>query len=200
MTSMLTRTPTRPAEQRRENPVDGGQAVAGSNGADANRRARVFDERARKLAARRSDLRREARGQAVLVVALDGSRYGIELKHVRQVVRIAKCTPVPGGHDALLGIAELGGEVCSVVDLGRVLGLAEGGSAGALLLVLAQMGNACVGLRVDDVCETRQLAADETGGEASRSAAMRFVKEVSPEGVAVLDMENLLTHDVFCGS
>lgn len=59
-----------------------------------------------------------------IVLPLGSVRYGIELTDVREVVPDPLLTPVPGAPPAVLGVANLRGEVVPVLDTAALLGLA----------------------------------------------------------------------------
>src|SRR5207302_8831124 len=86
----------------------------------------LLEERARALA--RPPAAAPA-GDALQVVAfaLANERYGIETRHVREVVRLTDYTPVPGAPDFLLGVMNLRGEVLAVIELRKFLGVATRG-------------------------------------------------------------------------
>ena len=53
----------------------------------------------------------------VIVFALGGSRYAVELRWVREVVTLGFVTPVPGAPASIAGVVNLRGTVTPVLDL-----------------------------------------------------------------------------------
>jgi len=53
----------------------------------------------------------------VIVFALGGARYAVELRWVREVVTLGFVTPVPGAPPAIAGVVNLRGTVTPVLDL-----------------------------------------------------------------------------------
>jgi len=53
----------------------------------------------------------------VIVFALGGSRYAVELRWVREVLTLGFVTPVPGAPPAIAGVFNLRGTVTPVIDL-----------------------------------------------------------------------------------
>lgn len=84
----------------------------------------VTDERARLLARSPEPV---VAGETLEVVtfALAAERYAIETRYVREVVRVLDFTPVPGAGDVVLGVTNLRGEILSIVDLRKILGVSH---------------------------------------------------------------------------
>jgi len=60
----------------------------------------------------------------VIVFALGGARYAVELRWVREVVTLGFVTPVPTAPAAIGGLANLRGAVTPVIDVRPALGIA----------------------------------------------------------------------------
>jgi purine-binding chemotaxis protein CheW len=90
---------------------------------------------------------------------LAGGHYAVPLEAVREVLPLAPLTEVPRAPERVLGVALLHGEVTTVCDPRRALGLpgAVWDSPGRLLLV--SLRGETLALRVDAV--TRIVALDE---------------------------------------
>jgi purine-binding chemotaxis protein CheW len=173
--------------------LDSEQALDRSMTVDDARQATVFHERALQLAARKTVADAPAPTFPVLGFALAGERYGIELPEVLQVLPLVDCTPVPGGPAWLLGVANLRGEVRSVIDLRQVLGLPEAKrpARGYVLVLRGPAGE--VAVFVDELERVVHVAIDElaTRDEAS-SAASSLLRGVSHDGLIVLRSGELL--------
>lgn len=90
------------------------------------------------------------RVRACLVV-LGGEEFAVDVRCLREVMVVGKPTAVPGAPSFVRGVANLRGEVITIVDLGPVLGLpvcAAGPTGKALVLEPAPSQVAIV---VDDV-------------------------------------------------
>lgn len=58
----------------------------------------------------------------VIVFALEGSRYAVELRWVREVITLGFVTPVPGAPPEIVGVVNVHGTVTPVLDLRAALG------------------------------------------------------------------------------
>jgi len=86
----------------------------------AEQAAHILDARARLLASASRGDAAEAPKIEVLVFVVLGQRYAIETSYVRETVRSAALTPVPGTPPWFLGIDSVRGEIVAVIDLARL--------------------------------------------------------------------------------
>lgn len=89
--------------------------------------------------------------RAVLTFFLAGERYAFPLETVQEVCRPAAITALPGLPASVLGAMGLRGEILAVLDLRRLLGLAEGPLTPASRLIVVRHGAATAALLVDRV-------------------------------------------------
>ncbi len=85
----------------------------------------------------------------VIVFALGGSRYAIELRWVREVLTLGFVTPVPGAPPAIAGVFNLRGTVTPVIDL--LAALAADESASEAERSAPRKGDGAIVLEVDAV-------------------------------------------------
>ncbi len=104
-----------------------------------------------------------AGGRLLCTFHLGERLFGVDVSRVREILRRHSSTPVPLAPPAVEGLINLRGEIVTAIDLGRRLGLEEGGSRprSANVVVLSRSGP--VGLLVDDVGDI--LEVDEEAGE-----------------------------------
>jgi purine-binding chemotaxis protein CheW len=122
---------------------------------------RQLDELRRTLGAHRTRFP-PPRGsfQAVRVVVGDGD-YAVTSAAVREIVRYARLTPVPGAPVAVRGVLNLRGERVAVLDLRRLLGAADTRpDLKTVILVFEAYGKA-YGLLVDRVIDVVTLNGDD---------------------------------------
>ena len=130
---------------------------------------------------------------------LAGAEYAVPIANVIEIGRPPDVTPVPNVPDWVLGVANLRGEVISMVDLRTFLGM-DGTSYGQdsrMLVARASEENVTTGLIVDQVNGIRYLAVDRivTPGaliEDRIAPYLRGVYEHDGRLLVVLNMERLL--------
>jgi chemotaxis signal transduction protein len=100
----------------------------------------------------------------VIVFAVGGGRYALELRWVREVVSLGFVTGVPTAPTALGGVCNLHGAILPVLDVAALLDLPPGPPArqGDGALVLEAEGIVCA-LRVDQVDHVASLHEADDG-------------------------------------
>ena len=164
-------------------------AAAADHALGPERLEAIYRERADALARPRVEARRTD-GLRVLEVEAGGERFGLDVRTVAEVRPLDGVTPVPGGPPELLGVVNVRGDLRSVTDLGRLLGLAGSDAAGFVVLIRG----AEAAVRVDRVeaVRTVELAADA-------KPESPFVRGVTADRLRVLDTASLFAHPVFRG-
>lgn len=163
---------------------------------DETAKQMIFRSRAERLAAKAASEQEKAATCSALVFQLGAERYGIVLHGVAQVVPSTRITAVPGAPAHILGVANLHGEVRSVVGLRRLLKLtsSDGNDAEADgYIVLLRKDQRRVGLQVERIDCIQQLVLDEAGERAFCSDENRspYVKCVTANNVIVLNTDRL---------
>jgi len=129
----------------------------------------------------------------LLAFRLAGERYGIELSRVLRVSRHVNCSPVPGAPDYLKGVANLQGEVRSVIDLRPILNLAGTTDAqGHVLLV--SWGSKEIGLWIESVeeIEHAEMPLPNKADEQLEGDLGPYLFEVTRKHTIVLDLDAII--------
>lgn len=88
--------------------------------------------------------------------------YGAPLSLIREILERKPLTPVPRAHPSIMGIISNRGQLITVIDLRRRLHLAERPETNkARILTTNPMGIELLGLYVDEVLQTYDLADNE---------------------------------------
>jgi purine-binding chemotaxis protein CheW len=83
---------------------------------------------------------------------VDNINYGVPVEQVREVRDMQAVTPVPGSPPYVQGVTNLRGQVITVVDLRKRLGLANGQREGEKIMII-ELDKLAVGVVVDSVTE-----------------------------------------------
>jgi purine-binding chemotaxis protein CheW len=94
-----------------------------------------------------------------LTFALGAEDYGIEIAHVREILKAPAITDVPRAPRHVLGIIMVRGEVIAVFDPRRRLGLPEAAPGPRARVVVCDVGEGPRGLLVDGVWQVVRLPA-----------------------------------------
>lgn len=154
---------------------------------------RILEARARALARPiASEAPQEI--EEYVVLELGTERFGVEVRHVREVRPLVGLAPVPGTPPFWAGLVNVRGRVYPVLDLYRYLDLPETNRAdgGKVLLVSAAGLEVC--LLADDVPEIRRLSREEIGPPLTTIDGSRreVGRGLSSDMLVVLDLEKLL--------
>ncbi|MEN8183186.1 MAG: chemotaxis protein CheW [Myxococcota bacterium] len=129
---------------------------------------------------------------------LDGQLYGIDVLHVREIVREQQITPLPRAPELIEGIIDLRGAIVPVVDLGRALGGGSGRGGERERIAILEVDGLCFGLRVQHAVDVLSLPADavdaapELATQAGYEAVHAVVRRETGPPVLVLSVEHLL--------
>lgn len=129
----------------------------------------------------------------VIVFALGGARYAVELRWVREVITLGHVTSVPTAPSAVGGVVNVGGAVVPVIELGalREPALPSGADEplrparkgdGAILIVVDGVTAAVRMSNVETVTtlragEARGMLADGRGGQVPLLDLPALIKE-----------------------
>lgn len=97
----------------------------------------------------------------VVVFELSGVRYGIDILHVQEIIRVVKITPVSETDFDLEGIINLRGRLIPVIRLSRRLGLTGQNNNEETRIIVVETKEKNVGLIVDRVLEVGKYTAEE---------------------------------------
>lgn len=97
----------------------------------------------------------------LVIFRLRNEEFGVNIMHVREIVRLVEITHIPEAPGFLQGVINLRGHVIAVIDLSRQFGLpplAEAPKTSRIIIV--EIGNTSVGMIVDEVPQVLRLAQE----------------------------------------
>lgn len=128
----------------------------------------------------------------IVVFKLGQRSFGLELAHVREVLRLGRVTPLPLTPPTLLGAMHVRGHVLPVVDLAQLLG--EGASR-------PTMGSTCLRVQLElhhllfHVGRVEEVVDVDTDELPPRAAGASLVGRVQPTArgpLPLLDLDAIL--------
>ncbi|MDQ4025764.1 MAG: chemotaxis protein CheW [Actinomycetota bacterium] len=152
----------------------------------------VLRERAETLGA--ADEEPDSEMVELALLRLGGERHAIELDRLVEVRIVDRIARVPGVPTAWAGMIAVRGALFPVLDLARLLGVAETRPAAPAVIVLVWTGGASTGLLVDDVPEvTRVRREDLARASATPDSPSGAVTGVTRGLVSLLDLDAVLS-------
>ena len=132
-------------------------------------------------------------GEKFVVFFLDDERFAVAAERVAEIVRPLEFTPLPNSPDWLHGIANLRGEIVSVLNLSKICGKRSAPDSSKTRLIILKSGNSAfsAAFPVDRLSEIIILAKkDIQAVEDSRFFGTAVHETVS---VKLLDTEKLFS-------
>ncbi|MGB1288169.1 MAG: chemotaxis protein CheW [Aggregatilineales bacterium] len=133
----------------------------------------------------------------VLPFRIGEEGYALPVSDVVEVAAMLAVTPVPGSHDALLGMVNRQGSVLPVLDLRLIFQADAAVIDASTLFIVAEYDNQRAGLVVDEVFQVKYIMKERT---ASGTAAGRYIQQVVSDTTGLLQivaLDALLTQHLF---
>ena len=124
----------------------------------------------------------------VVVFALGGARYAVELRWVREVVTLAYVTPVPTAPPAIAGAVNVRGTVTPVIDLAAALGAAADDAD----MRPARRGDGAVLVEGEGVTAAIRVANVETVTTLRESTTANHLDDGRGNPLPLIDVPGLL--------
>jgi len=124
---------------------------------------------------------------------LEGEKYGIDVMHVREVLKVSEITPVPGAPGFVVGIINLRGNVVTVLDTRRRFGLPPRDFDDATRIIILETDEEVLGMVVDSVAEVRDVRHSdiETAPNVGSDESARFIQGVTHQEGTLLILVDL---------
>lgn len=129
---------------------------------------------------------------------LGNEEFSLDILRVQEIIRHMELTRVPRTPDFVDGVINLRGRVIPVLDLRKRFGLPSDAKTNETRIIVVDVDNKTVGLKVDAVSEVLRLPADTvepapaivTGAE---SDYIKGVGKLDGRLLILLDVEKILT-------
>ncbi|CBS89512.1 chemotaxis protein CheW [Azospirillum lipoferum] len=152
----------------------------------------LLDRRAEELAEPPPAFDRESAGIPMLVARGAETLYGLELRHLGQIVPMPRLARVPGAPHAVLGVIAVAGRVMRLFDVDRLCGSGPGAGTEAEqpgYAVVLRTGGRPAALRLREVERVADIVPPRTPAPAE---AGPLVRAIAGDRMAILDMAALL--------
>lgn len=159
----------------------------------AAQKKKILDERARTLA-REAKIEVIEEEMEVLEFVLAYERYAVESAYIREVVPFQGLTPLPCTPPFVVGIVHTRGQIISVINIKKFLGLAQSGIADLHKIIILHSPSMEFGILADDIIGVRRLSTNQLQSSLLTLTGMQemYLKGITRDRVVVLDGEKLL--------
>jgi len=138
----------------------------------------------------------EVEQQDVLEFSLDKERYGIDIENVTEVIRCPRIFNIPCTPDHIVGVINLRGEILTIIDVRKLLGLTAPEPSDQKYAVVVERHGIKIGIIVDKASELVSIpdSAIEPSLSDSDNTAHLIAGEVQLGGevLAILNIDQLL--------
>ena len=126
------------------------------------------------------------------------SLLGIDILNVQEINRNFDITPVPGTPDYIRGILNLRGNIVTIIDLGRKMGLGKVTKSKHSRNIIVDSGEEDIGLLVDGIGDVVAASAGDIEAAPSTVNSIRgtYFKGVVKNGaqlIGIVDLKHLLS-------
>lgn len=154
----------------------------------------VLKRRAQQLAQPLATEKHAEKKREILEFSLALERYAVISDYVREVFPLNDFTPVPCTPSFVLGIANVRGQIISIVDLRKFFGLPSGGITDLNKVIVLEDRNMSFGIVVDFIVEVRQIAEDDLLPPTNISGMSgQYLLGITAQRLAVIDTQKLLS-------
>lgn len=171
-------------------------STAFDNKLDEAKLAAILAERAEQLANLSIETEQtENNTNDVLIFELGEEQYAIDTAYISEVIPLKLLTRVPGAPDFVLGVVSRRGEILSVIDFARFVGLPGSQTCNHLIFVEYQGTN--MGIAVHKLKEIAQIPLTSIQPIQSQWSGeqAQYLKGVTEVGVALLDVKEILSSE-----
>ncbi|WPX09354.1 chemotaxis protein CheW [Anaerocellum danielii] len=133
--------------------------------------------------------------QMVVSFEYGGVTYGIEVELVREIVKATDISPIPFAPEHIMGLMNLRGDVVTIVDFGKLLGVEKSESYNHKVLIISNE-ELTFGLYVDNVREVVSVLPEEikeaNAASISSGEILKGVVVKDAEFIQIIDIEKLV--------
>ncbi len=155
---------------------------------------KILNARARMLAQKPSELEQPPGDMlSVTEFLLAHERYALEFRFIREICPLKELTPLPCTPPFVLGIMNLRGQILSVIDFRRYVGLPVKGITELNRVVILKSGDMEFGILADEIIGMRTIPRHDMQQQPFQKGILaHFIMGITPDGCIVLDGEKIL--------
>jgi len=137
-----------------------------------------------------------------LTFRIENEDYAIEIKHVREIIRIQKITEVPDMDDYVKGVINLRGKVIPLIDVRKRFRLTHREYDDRTCIIVVNMNEILTGLIVDRVSEVLDIPETQVDpppntGNAEECRFIQGMGKVNEYVKIILNVDKLLNEERF---
>lgn len=130
----------------------------------------------------------------VVEFSLGKERYAIESIHIREIDALHDFTPLPGAARFVLGLANLRGQILSIISLKKLFDLPEKGLTDLNKVLVVHGQNMEMGILADAILGVRSLCREDLNNSLPLLTGIRaeYLMGIAQDALAVLNVTRIL--------
>lgn len=146
------------------------------------------------------DIEEDTQKDRYLTFRIAAEEYGIEIRHITEIIGVQKITEVPDTPEYLKGVINLRGKIIPVVDVRLRFGMEELAHSDRTCIVVVDVNGTAIGLIVDEVLEVVNIAEENVSEppRTNKGTSGRYIQGMGKIGDGVkilLNIERFLSED-----
>jgi purine-binding chemotaxis protein CheW len=135
-----------------------------------------------------------------LTFRIAAEEYGVEIRHITEIVGVQKITEVPDTESYLKGVINLRGKIIPVMDVRLRFGMAAIDYGDRTCIIVVDVNGTSIGLIVDEVLEVVNIPAQNVSEppRTSKGSSSRYIQGMGKIGASVkilLNIEQLVNEE-----
>lgn len=135
-----------------------------------------------------------------LTFRIAAEEYGVEIRHITEIVGVQKITEVPDTESYLKGVINLRGKIIPVMDVRLRFGMAAIDYGDRTCIIVVDVNGTSIGLIVDEVLEVVNIPAQNVSEppRTSKGSSSRYIQGMGKVGASVkilLNIEQLVNEE-----
>lgn len=129
-----------------------------------------------------------------VLFSLDNETYGINVKKIREVLRVGTIRQVPGAPSNVIGVINVRGVIVTVIDTRRLYGLGSKQPDDFSRIIIVELDeDRAVGLMVDQVREVKDIPESRVDLMAGRegSGYIQGIAHYQDNVIILVDTDNM---------
>jgi purine-binding chemotaxis protein CheW len=157
----------------------------------------ILKNRARALAKEPEKADANLQFLEIIEFRLASETYGVESKYIREIYPLKDLTPLPGTPSFVLGLANVRGQILSVIDLKKFFNLPEKGLGELNKIIIVRNETMEFGILADAIIGARRIMPGDIQESPPTIPGIgaEYLKGITKERLAVLDMEKILNDE-----
>lgn len=159
-----------------------------------NLKLSILKNRARALAKEIEKFDANLQFLEIIEFRLAWETYAVESKYIREIYPLKDFTPIPGTPAFVLGLANVRGQILSVIDLKKFFNLPEKGLGELNKIIVVRNELMEFGILADAITGARKIRPEDIQESPPTVSGIgaEYLKGVTKERMVVLDMEKIL--------